>query len=53
MWYAKTVYPELFEDINLTEEAKEYYRTVFGIELTDSQIESIFAPSSAAAGGVF
>ena len=52
-WYAKTVYPELFEDINLTEEAKEYYRTVFGIELTDSQIESIFAPSSAAAGGVF
>lgn len=53
MWYAKTVYPELFEDINLTEEAKEYYRTVFGIELTDSQIENIFAPSSAAAGGVF
>jgi len=53
LWYAKTVYPELFTDIDLTEEAKEYYNTVFGIELTNSQIETMFAPPSEAAGGVF
>ncbi len=53
LWYAKMVYPELFEDIDLTEEAKEYYNTVFGIELTNSQIETMFAPPSEAAGGVF
>lgn len=53
LWYAKTVYPELFQDINLNEEAAEYYKAVFGIELTPSQIETIFAPPAEAAAGVF
>jgi len=53
LWYAKTIYPELFQDIDLTKEAKEYYHTVFGIELSNEQIETIFAPPSEAAGGVF
>ena len=53
LWYAKTIYPELFKDIDLTKEAKDYYNTVFGIELTDEQIETMFAPPSEAAGGVF
>ena len=53
LWYAKTIYPELFTDIDLTKEAKEYYNTVFGIDLTDEQIETMFAPPSEAAGGVF
>lgn len=48
LWMAKTVYPELFEDINITEETKKYYKEVFGIELTDEQAEMIFAPSSEA-----
>lgn len=48
LWIAKTVYPELFEDINITEKTVEYYKTVFGIELTEKQAESIFAPSDAA-----
>ena len=43
-WMAKTVYPELFEDLDVTAKAKEYYSEVFGLDLTDEQIESIFTP---------
>ena len=46
LWMAKTVYPELFEDIDITEEAQKYYKTVFDIELSAEQVEKIFAPSS-------
>ena len=53
LWYAKTVYPELFADIDLNEEAIKYYNTVFGIELTEEQVETIFAPPAEAADGVF
>ena len=51
LWLAKTVYPALFEDIDITQEVRDYYSTVFGITLTDQQAESIFAPVSDAAGG--
>ena len=51
MWLAKSVYPDLFEDIEIVSEAKNYYKDIFGLELTDEQIESIFTPSSAAAVG--
>ena len=46
LWMAKTVYPDLFEDIDITKEAQEYYKTVFDIDLTAEQVEKIFAPSS-------
>ena len=48
LWLAKTVYPELFEDIDVTQKAIEYYETVFGITLTPEQADSIFNPSVAA-----
>lgn len=48
LWLAKTAYPDLFADIDVTSEARTYFKDVFGIELTDGQIESIFAPSSEA-----
>ena len=51
LWLAKTAYPQLFEDINITDEAKSYYKDVFGIELTDAQAQSIFTPTAAAAAG--
>ena len=51
LWMAKTTYPELFSDIDITSEVRNYYSTVFGITLTDQQAESIFAPVSDAAGG--
>ena len=47
-WLAKTVYPDLFADIDITAETVEYYKAVFGVELTDEQAEMIFAPLNGA-----
>lgn len=44
MWIAKTVYPELFEDIDITEKTVNYYKNIFGVDLTEKQAESIFVP---------
>ena len=51
LWLAQTVYPDLFADIDLTQEVKDYYLNVFGVELTDEQVGSIFAPSVDAGAG--
>ena len=51
LWMAKTAYPDLFEDIDIIEEAKTYYKDVFGIDLTDEQAASIFAPAEEAGTG--
>ena len=48
LWMAKTVYPALFEDIDVTQRAIDYYQEVFGGTLTAEQVEQIFAPISAA-----
>ncbi|MBP5305075.1 MAG: ABC transporter substrate-binding protein [Lachnospiraceae bacterium] len=48
LFLAKLAYPDLFADVNITEETKAYYKEVFGIELTDEQADSIFNPSVAA-----
>ena len=53
LWLAKTVYPELFKDLNVTEQAKEYYQEVFGVSLTDAQINGIFQPTSGAGEDFF
>lgn len=51
LWLAQTVYPELFSDVDIIAEAKEYYKEVFSIELTDEQAASIFSPAVDAAQG--
>lgn len=51
LWFAKTTYPELFEDIDIIQETKDYYKEVFGVELTDAQAASIFAPDADAGAG--
>ena len=48
---SKTTYPDKFEDIDMTKEVKDYYKEVFGVDLTDKQVESIFAQTSDAAQG--
>lgn len=53
LWFAKTAYPELFEDINIIDKVIEYYKTVFGVELTTQQAEKIFAPSANAGNTEF
>ena len=51
LWLAKTIYPAYFEDVDILAETKAYYKEVFGVELTDSQAESIFAPVADAGTG--
>ena len=51
LWLAKTTYPDKFKDIDLTKEVKDYYKEVFCVDLSDKQVESIFAPTSDAAEG--
>ncbi|MGN0158924.1 MAG: ABC transporter substrate-binding protein [Brotaphodocola sp.] len=51
LWFAKNTYPELFEDIDIIQETKDYYKEVFGVELTDDQAASIFAPNAEAGAG--
>ena len=46
LWFAKTTYPELFADIDIIQETKTYYKEVFGVELTEDQAASIFAPDA-------
>ena len=51
LWFAKTTYPELFEDIDIIQETRDYYKEVFGVDLTDEQAASIFAPNAQAGAG--
>ncbi len=51
LWLAKTAYPDLFADIDIIAETKTYYKEVFGIDLTDDQAASIFAPAADAGSG--
>lgn len=48
LWIAKTVYPEVFSDIDIIKETQKYYKDVFGVDLTDAQAAQIFSPSSEA-----
>ena len=48
LWMAKTTYPELFADVDITDETIAYYDSVFGIRLTAEQAEKIYRPVSEA-----
>ncbi len=47
LFLAKCAYPDLFSDIDITAEAKKYYKELFQIDLTDEQINGIFNPDAA------
>ena len=47
-WMALTLYPELFPEFDLTEDVRAYYQDLYGVELTDEQIQAMYHPSSAA-----
>ncbi len=51
LWMAKTMHPELFEDIDIAQEIKDYYMNIYGVELTDEDVENILNPPSEAATG--
>lgn len=44
LWLAKTVYPDKFQDVNMVDETKTYYKKVFNIDLTDKQADRILKP---------
>lgn len=52
LWLARTVYPGLFEDVDVVSFAVDYYKTVFDVNLTDVQVDNMFAPPAAAAAGI-
>lgn len=51
LWVAKTMYPDLFSDIDLNDEVKKYYKEIYGVELTDDDVNAMYNPTSEAAGG--
>lgn len=51
LWLAQKVYPELFSDLDISQEIKDYYKNVYGAELTDQQVELMCSPVREAAAG--
>ena len=47
-WLATILYPDLFPEFNLTEDVRAYYKDLYGVELTDEQIEKMYHPNSEA-----
>jgi iron complex transport system substrate-binding protein len=47
-WLAQAVYPDLFADIDVQADVKKYYLQLYGIDLTDAQVEAMYNPNSAA-----
>ena len=50
MWLAKTIQPELFADIDIDQEIKDYYVQYYNVELTDDDLQVIYNPAREAAG---
>lgn len=48
LWMAQAVYPELFADVDVRAEVKDYYSQLFGITLTDDQIDRMYTPNASA-----
>lgn len=43
LWLGKTIYPDLFGDINMKQEMKAYYQTYFDANLSDEVLDQILA----------
>ena len=50
MWLAKTIQPEVFADIDIDQEIKDYYVKYYNVELTDDDLQVIYNPAREAAG---
>ena len=47
-WLAQAVYPELFTDMDVKADVKEYYQNLFGVTLTDEQVDQMYTPNASA-----
>ena len=41
LWLAKVLHPDLFQDLDLEAEVREYYSTFYGYDLTDEQARDL------------
>ena len=42
LYYAKTLHPDLFEDVDLTAEVQEFYKTFYDYDLSAEGVEAMF-----------
>ena len=49
-WLAKTIQPELFSDLDMDAEIREFYKTHYHVDLTDDDLEKIYHPTREASG---
>ena len=47
-WLAQAVYPKLFKDMDVKADVKEYYQNLFGVTLTDQQVDQMYTPNASA-----
>ncbi len=47
-WLAQAVYPDLFADYDIISDVRDYYSRLYGISLSEEQIESMYNPNRAA-----
>lgn len=48
LWFAKTLYPAYFADVDLVDYTVDYYKSIFGVNLSEEQVERIFTPQTKA-----
>ena len=48
-WMAKTLYPELFEDLDMDAEIVSYYKNFYGIDLTQEDLDTLYNPPAESA----
>ena len=41
---AKNLYPDLFEDLDMDQEIKDYFQNFYGVTLTDEDMETLYNP---------
>jgi len=51
LWMAKMTYPELFKDIDINQETRDYYSKIYGITLTDEQLYRMYNSTPEASKG--
>ena len=51
LWLAKMTYPELFKDIDINQETRDYYFKIYGITLTDNQLYTMYNSNRDASKG--
>ena len=52
LWVAKTIYPNLFSDIDTDAEVKDFYQRIYGVTLTDEQVAAMYDPQGDVAYGM-